>query len=44
MAKNFFQVFSDSFKPPRSEVLDTGGNVIRPSYFGHRFNITVKSL
>jgi len=31
MAKNFFQVLSDSFKSPRNEILDTGGNVIRPS-------------
>lgn len=31
MAKNFFQVIADSVRSPKNEILDTGGNTIRPS-------------
>lgn len=43
MARNLFQLISESFKRPKSEILDTSGNTIRPSdsefwanFFGYR--------
>lgn len=31
MARSFFQVIADSVRSPKNEILDTGGNTIRPS-------------